>query len=794
MGTLNLKYNTCKIDLKVAGQDSHGSGFLYVTPPDCSYNYVITAKHTFSEDSTTNPVPDNIADVSIMIITEDGFTSVNVYSDKLEENFLFHDTCDIAIIRIRKIYLNRAVKIWVKNYAEITQECMMKGHGYPNFGRNYPVDFDLEYHPDRNRLIYCKNNIKNIHRFHGISGGGVHLVDEPYLISVISMYPFDDFELNCFMLAEVDWDEINDMLYDRHWYKLARKASRNTRMSHNKIIIDLQEISINGTRLNLDTALKRLRRDMIDDWFFDPLQYVDMCSRDFVLDYFCNHESCEHYKFHEMEVFYLPKESLVQRKAMVGNFIDRLIYIAIVEKLAPIMEKYISPRVYAARFNRSEDESLIARGVEQWIKMNYLIDEWLDNNKEGCLFKCDILNYYDNISHKTLISFLREITIDTDALNAIKLLEQMLSEISGPNIYCGLPQNSDASSLLATFYLSHIDIQIQAQATEYCRFMDDIYFMAPNYFSARNVLQSLESELRRLNLCLNSSKVTCVQLDNADDVKELKEGLSLYDHTNHQIKQLIRSEALGRRENGIALLVNTLDEVVFFLKNNSGKSVKEMQRKKKFLLYILCSYPLTLMPYWKYFYKNLLSIIDALKVAPVDTPLICRLISCINSNRDLDDAKQLIANMLMRKDCDIYPWQAYHFWLLMAYLKYDDEQLVRYAAAELERNDSTHRIENAAVIIYLSSVRPAYVRVIMNMLGKQDFHGYMQIRAALIACRSLNPKSVAEQLPDSFQYLAPVSEFLYRNKEKELVLMGQVSSYLFKSTHKPLFPDLYSGL
>lgn len=114
------------------------------------------------------------------------------------------------------------------------------------------------------------------------------------------------------------------------------------------------------------------------------------------------------------------------------------------------MEKYISPRVYAARFNRSEDESLIARGVEQWIKMNYLIDEWLDNNKEGCLFKCDILNYYDNISHKTLISFLREITIDTDALNAIKLLEQMLSEISGPNIYCGLPQNSDASSLLAT--------------------------------------------------------------------------------------------------------------------------------------------------------------------------------------------------------------------------------------------------------------------------------------------------------------------------------------------------------
>lgn len=63
---------------------------------------------------------------------------------------------------------------------------------------------------------------------------------------------------------------------------------------------------------------------------------------------------------------------------MVGNFVDRLLYIAIVEKLAPLMEEYISSRVYAARLNRSEDNSLIANGVNQWIKMNYLIDEWLE--------------------------------------------------------------------------------------------------------------------------------------------------------------------------------------------------------------------------------------------------------------------------------------------------------------------------------------------------------------------------------------------------------------------------------
>ena len=314
------------------------------------------------------------------------------------------------------------------------------------------------------------------------------------MVSVISKYPFVDFEMNQLMLAKVDWDEINEMLYERQWQKLGRGASTKTRIAQDKTIIDLREMSVNGTRLNLDTALKNLRRDMIDDWFFDPLQYVDLCNQDFVLDYFSSQDVREHYKFQEMEVLYIPKESLVQRKAMVGNFVDRLLYIAIVEKLAPLMEEYISSRVYAARLNRSEDNSLIANGVNQWIKMNYLIDEWLEKGV-GCLFKCDVVNYFDNISHATLIGFLREIATDADALNAIKMLEQMFSEISDSQTNCGLPQNSDASSLLATFYLSHVDIQIQAQAIEYCRFMDDIYFMAPDYFSARNVLQSLEGEL-----------------------------------------------------------------------------------------------------------------------------------------------------------------------------------------------------------------------------------------------------------------------------------------------------------
>lgn len=86
MDKLNLKYNACKIDARVAGQDSHGSGFLYVTSPGSKYNYVVTAKHILSEDSTVNPQLSDITDLSIMVAAEEGFVTLEVYSESLDEN------------------------------------------------------------------------------------------------------------------------------------------------------------------------------------------------------------------------------------------------------------------------------------------------------------------------------------------------------------------------------------------------------------------------------------------------------------------------------------------------------------------------------------------------------------------------------------------------------------------------------------------------------------------------------------------------------------------------------------
>ena len=198
-----------------------------------------------------------------MVAAEEGFVTLEVYSESLDENIFFHPRWDVAIIRVRKSYLPRVVKVWMKNYSEINKECLLKCHACPNFGRDHSIPFELNYHPDDKHLVHCNSEIKNIHHYHGISGGGVYLADAPYMVSVISKYPFVDFEMNQLMLAQVDWDEINEMLYERQWQKLGRGASTKTRIAQDKTIIDLREMSVNGTRLNLDTALKNLRRDRI---------------------------------------------------------------------------------------------------------------------------------------------------------------------------------------------------------------------------------------------------------------------------------------------------------------------------------------------------------------------------------------------------------------------------------------------------------------------------------------------------------------------------------------------------
>ncbi|MEJ0057631.1 MAG: hypothetical protein WDN75_19490 [Bacteroidota bacterium] len=131
---------------------------------------------------------------------------------------------------------------------------------------------------------------------------------------------------------------------------------------------------------------------------------------------------------------------------------------ALVGVLAGKLDKAMKPNVYAARFNSFSNDTLILNGVEQWKKMKHRLRDCANLKDDqgkyryGCVIEIDILNFYDNINKALLHKKILRVCETENDQAAAGFLYEFLHELSEND--SGLPQNSDASSLLASFYLN----------------------------------------------------------------------------------------------------------------------------------------------------------------------------------------------------------------------------------------------------------------------------------------------------------------------------------------------------
>lgn len=787
---LSFKYNTCRVDVQVAGMDATASGFIYVTRPGYAYNYVFTAKHTFQEEQEA-PDYSNLSNLIIRWIDDsERLRPIMMDDSQLEKDVIFLDDFDFAIIRIPKIPQPLLKRIVVKNITEVALESLLSSDSFISVLRTEStrLGYGLK---DKEKGIVRLDYVWDVNRYHGASGSGIYCNDEPCLVGVLAGYRLDGFEQSEVRLSVVDWGKVNEVLQSKGWSKLNRGNAECVRITQEKDVIDARELSINGAILNMEQALARLQYDLKDDWFFDPLHYVDLCQTQFVLDYFSTKDLREHFKPERMEVFYLPKKSFVLRKAMVGTFVDRLVYTAAVNHLGRTIDNHLSNYVFSARYNTEDgNKGLIVNGVEQWTKMNYFIYDWVADAKDGCVVRLDLLNYYDTINKSKLVGLLNEISITENEKACVRLLETLLVGFGRPNEMHGIPQNCDASSLLATFYVSHIDEFVLAKAQHYCRFMDDMYFMAKDKYEARDLLQSIEKHLREIDLSLNAQKVVFFNLDKTEEKDKLIAQLSRYDHEKTEIMHLVKSDKKARRMNGMALLINQLDKAI-----NGDAEDKNTERALKFSIRALTSYNLELYSSWDVFYKELEILTENQVDAPEHTPLICQLAANVNKNRNIDNVKVVVEELVTRKIGSIYEWQAYHLWMLLAHFKYKTRELVKYAAREIEKNDETKTVEVAAIFIYMVTVNPEYARILLHRLRDGQLHGNLQKRCALIAIRALDSQVIDEEAKNNLS--APLQKchfYLNRQKSKSLVFFHNITSTPLDKNESVLFPEVYSGL
>ncbi|WP_294229697.1 reverse transcriptase domain-containing protein [uncultured Chryseobacterium sp.] len=767
-----LKINCIQIIVSIGGFDpKYGSGVVYVTPKEYNYNYILTAKHNFEEEDTSINI-EKILKIDLYYSDRKDFEHFfTIEKEAIVDSILLFDVnIDFLMIKIPKIGLEHLdfKHIYVSDTIKYSNSGFFS-RGMFEANINETNKFDLEYNDGEIKRFKIKH-IKNPGSIKGLSGAGVFGNRNSVLYGIIYKYPTENLENNTIDCVDITFSEINKQLRTKSVAILDSKYKRH----YKDEVFDLQNFKINNTYLDLVNSVQMLRSDINDDWYHDPLKYIDLLNINYFFQYYKT-QIGKKYKFSRAELFYVPKKSFTLRQAIISNLPDRLLYMAIVRKLAPIIDDAMLPNVYSARYNRFSHDQLILNGVEQWKKLKYKIKDCLELQddldsglfKYNCLLKIDILNFYDNINKKFLIEKLKRICKNADESNAVIFLDDFLSTIT--NRASGIPQNSDASSLLATFYLNQVDVFMSNYCDGYFRFMDDVRILCKNKYEARKILQVFEIELRRCHLSINSEKTKILDFKGKDIRADYSK--DLYSMEINTILRFRKSNNSIYKNLGFHNSINLINKAIAEEDTNDSETSARNLNFALSTITKLVRKKISINEISSNDFKNVIEkSIEILKDKPWITTNICNVLSLLSSETVRKDFQNELQDLVISENYNTYSFQIYQLWLLLAKHKCDSRELRQFATKQIEKNDETNRPVIAAMIIYMCSIDFNYKRVLIRKLNEDFTHGYFQERLVLIALRSFDQNLLPlnllknKSLKDSFKYT-------HENRDKDLVFI-----------------------
>ena len=749
----NLKICGVKISAFISGVPSFGSGVVYETPNYCDYNYVLTAKHILQEDSQTEFDTEKVSNLTIYYNDNGSLKRLqSIRKNDLDSKLiLFKEDFAIIIIEKNPNVIFRQILV-----SDDLNEEDEKFFAWATFSANEQELhlFNFERNDDELKRVKLIGS-PSPESLPGMSGAGLFIEDKNVLHGIICRYPNENFELNTIDCTQLSFKQINSKLSSINKVELDTKSS-NHKKEINNSVVDIHQAIINDVSLNLELARLRLKTDIVDDWFQDPLKYIDLLNQNYLFEQFSEYFDVKNYKASQAEQFYVPKKQFTLRQALISPFIDRIMYMATVGVLAEKMDNAMIPSVYSARFNKFSKNQLIINGVEQWKKLQYaLADKANEVNEEGnfkynCLIEIDLLNFYDNINKRLLIEKVERICETNNEKKACKLLSEIIFNFSNKD--SGLPQNSDASSLLAAFYLNQVDVYMQNSSLAYFRFMDDIRIFCNNKYEARRILQDFEYELRRCYLSVNSQKTKIISILDSEEKNEVNsiyrgDFSKLFDLELNKISRL-------RKSSNYAYLNEAFHQSVELLKNNIEEDPNSSEISSKRLNYALNTIELlgkkniNLYNLNSEFKNALQSAINSLYDKPWMTSQVCKVLNLIPTEIIREDYLNQLKSIIVNKNYNTYAFQTYQIWLLLAKHKVESDELIQYAVSHIEKNDETNRANIAAMIIYVCSVDLNYQRVIIRKFGEGFTHGYFQNRTALISLRKFDTKLISREKTD----------------------------------------------
>lgn len=784
-----LKSVTVKIKTTFTDEskESYGTGILYKTSEKCKINYVFTALHCVfgKRENESFPNEKNVLEINITRQNDEGHFEELFKIDK-EKIIPIYDY-DIAILLVDSVGKKDDFKEFV--LGNITQKGYFNSYGYPNFsnGNAESFNFKKKLNPSKTKdfKIECFSNVVSEYSYEkisGFSGSGLFYNNRSILVGIITQIADETGFANSFIAKKLDARILN-LCLDNYNSKLEKLKSTDDLakigINQDGSIINYESIIVNGVELNIWRAIKRLRNDLKDDWFQDPLNFRFILYKKFFLERISASLDNSSVKYHPTAIarhFTIPKSGYSTRPSIEVSFIDRIIYQAYIDKLSENLDLSLDRKVYSFRYNsgKGNDKYMFHYSIEQWKKYIYQTKSVLNENKPF-LVVADITNFFENINIKMLIDYLKELVHDYDSRthekksNLDKIVENLNELIVSwndklVNSEFGIPQNRDASSFLANLYLNKLDnTMIDSNShLDYYRYMDDIRIVCKTKSEAIKAIFDLSIAMRELGLNLNSSKTKI--LDFNDESKKIEEYLPESLTEIEQINSLLSTKRRRDVQKAVHITFRMFKNTI----NNKNDEEDYLKRRKLgFCIEKLNQFART--PGLKNII-NFQDVIDYVLKELVNQPWLTtsfiKLLRAIDKSYFKDDDFKVLEEIILDKYKNIYQGQTYYLWMFLSYSNYRSQKLLTYAANIIKNTNQENQADTAGAFLYLASIDwRKYKTIMLKSLNTGNLSdNYFLQRNALIALRMVNPEEIKKGM-----ILADLKDFhhklYYENKE-----------------------------
>lgn len=785
-----------------------GSGLIYNTTHSNMYIYVFTALHCIlgnrERQDETNTYSLELNDIDYVLVEHNQSLDGGQFTRSIVpvSNIIIDKANDFCVLKVdRSLISHINVFPEILLHRDKRKEGTFRSSGYAGLNRNNFLPMTHSFvSADPNGIFVIKvdGTIAGemaSEYIGGYSGSGLFMSKKNVLVGIITKLHNPVALADQLQVRDISCIDVNKMLYDADQKNELLVYSDNARKiitDDDNRVIDLSRVRVNGVVLDIWKAIGNIRKDLNDDWFIDPVRSRDMLHSETTYRELVENMKQGNFIPQSAEQFVVPKQGFTIRKATQITFLDRVVYQAVVDYLAfELDNKVLLGNVYAARYNynrKTSQDYFLINSVEQWRKFQYQIHSEL-NDTSSHLVVTDITNFFDSIDIETMVKVLKDysshVSNGYEYLQAVELVGQLLKswEVGSEHSRRGIPQNKEPSAFLANILLAHIDRHMIIEYPMYYRFMDDIRIICKDKYQARKAVMSLIQLLAELGLNLNAQKTKLLNFTNDADKAIISEYTPALDKEIEQISSLIDS---GKARE-LQIAVSMVDEL--FHSSESRDSYAADRKKFVFALERLQRFART--PRLRdqiNFAQVVEAIVRRWEDNPWHTDIYAKFLLAIEANYLTQDLIDIMAHIITDSERNIYPWQAYTIFKVLAYHKIKNIQLENYCKLLLLRDFASERAaEVGGACIYLAATDPHAIDAIKRAYNMGIFRTYFSQRCALLALQTISPTSLVYQNANSSLMLFHRKAYeQHQNEQKTPVYVSGLPKLNFNQIAKDL--------